>query len=142
MAQNWKNYPYFERRKRRLNKECLERGENSVSETRKEKRQIKFRVNEQEFQQLEASASSVGMTVPAFAKSKVQGKRIKAPRIEREGAFEVAKQLRYYNSNLNQLVKWVNSNKGLHPETNLTEMEQQLTAIREGIDDLWEQLSR
>lgn len=118
------------------------RGENSVSETRKENRQIKFRVNEQEFQQLEASASSVGMTVPAFAKSKVQGKRIKAPRIEREGAFEVAKQLRYYNSNLNQLVKWLNSNKGLHPETNLTEMEQQLTAIREGIDDLWEQLSR
>lgn len=113
-----------------------------MSETRKENRQIKFRVNEQEFQQLEASASSVGMTVPAFAKSQVQGKRIKAPRIEREGAFEVAKQLRYYNSNLNQLVRWVNLNKGLHPETNLTEMEQQLTAIREGIDDLWEQLSR
>lgn len=118
------------------------RGENRVSETRKENRQIKFRVSEQEFQQLETSASSVGMTVPAFAKSKVQGKRIKSPRVEREGALEIARQLRYYNSNLNQLVKWININKDLRPESELKGMEQQLVGIRKGIEELWEQLSR
>lgn len=118
------------------------RGENRVSETRKENRQIKFRVSEQEFQQLETSASSVGMTVPAFAKSKVQGKRIKSPRIEREGALEIARQLRYYNSNLNQMVRWVNTNKNLYRSEELKGMEQQLEGIRKGLDKLWEQLSR
>lgn len=118
------------------------RGENRVSETRKENRQIKFRVSEQEFQQLETSASSVGMTVPAFAKSKVQGKRIKSPRIEREGALEIARQLRYYNSNLNQMVRWVNTNKNLYRSEELKGMEQQLEGIRKGLDELWEQLSR
>lgn len=113
-----------------------------MSETRKENRQIKFRVSEQEFQQLEASASSVGMTVPAFAKSKVQGKRIKSPRIERKGALEIASQLRYYNSNLNQMVRWVNTNKNLYRSEELKGMEQQLEGIRKGIDELWEQLSR
>ncbi|WHZ33247.1 plasmid mobilization relaxosome protein MobC (plasmid) [Desemzia incerta] len=113
-----------------------------MSETRKENRQIKFRVSEQEFKQLEAAAASVGMTVPAFAKSKVKGKRLKSPRIEREGALEIARQLRYYNSNLNQMVRWVNTNKKLYRFDELKGMEHQLEGIRKGLDELWEQLSR
>ena len=113
-----------------------------MSETRKENRQIKFRVSEQEFKQLEASAASVGMTVPTFAKNKVKGKRLKSPRIEREGALEIARQLRYYNSNLNQMVRWVNTNKKLYRFDELKGMEQQLEGIRKGLDELWEQLSR
>lgn len=113
-----------------------------MSETRKENRQIKFRVSEQEFKQLEAAAASVGMTVLTFAKSKVKGKRLKSPRIEREGALEIARQLRYYNSNLNQMVRWVNTNKKLYRFDELKGMEHQLEGIRKGLDELWEQLSR
>ena len=113
-----------------------------MSETRKENRQIKFRVSEQEFKQLEAAAASVGMTVQTKKKSKVKGKRLKSPRIEREGALEIARQLRYYNSNLNQMVRWVNTNKKLYRFDELKGMEQQLEGIRKGLDELWEQLSR
>ncbi|UDE96352.1 hypothetical protein LHA31_12135 (plasmid) [Carnobacterium viridans] len=82
------------------------------------------------------------MSVPNFVKSKAKGTRMRNPKIEIEGAKEIARQLRYYNSNLNQLVKWINTNKALYEPNELKAMEQQLSGIQEGVKGLWEQLSR
>lgn len=82
------------------------------------------------------------MSVPNFVKSKAQGTRMRNPKVEIEGAKEIARQLRYYNSNLNQLVKWINTNKALYEPNELKGMEQQLSGIQEGVKGLWEQLSR
>lgn len=111
-------------------------------ENRREERQVKFRVDEAEYEKLSYLAEQQGMSVPNFVKSKAQGTRLRNPKVEIEGAKEIARQLRYYNSNLNQLVKWINTNKTLYEPTELTAMEQQLSGIQEGVKGLWEQLSR
>ena len=111
-------------------------------ENRREERQVKFRVNEAEYEKLSYLAEQQGMSVPNFVKSKAKGTRMRNPKIEIEGAKEIARQLRYYNSNLNQLVKWINTNKALYEPNELKGMEQQLSGIQEGVKGLWEQLSR
>ena len=111
-------------------------------ENRREERQVKFRVDEAEYEKLSYLAEQQGMSVPNFVKNKAQGTRLRNPKVEIEGAKEVARQLRYYNSNLNQLVKWINTNKTIYEPDGLTAMEQQLSGIQEGVKGLWEQLSR
>ncbi|MCY8232456.1 plasmid mobilization protein [Priestia endophytica] len=65
-----------------------------MSENRNERRQIKFRVSDDEFERLEQMATEFQMSVPKFCKMKAQGARMRPPKIDREGAFEVARQLR------------------------------------------------
>ncbi|WP_431194933.1 plasmid mobilization protein, partial [Bacillus cereus] len=44
-----------------------------MGENRKENRQIKFRVDDLEYQKLEQMAKDAGMSVPTFCKKKAQG---------------------------------------------------------------------
>jgi len=105
-----------------------------VSENRKDNRQIKFRVSEHEFDRLEATAESHQMSVPAFAKKRALGYRMKPPRVDKSGAIEIAKQLRAIGNNVNQLTKQVNA-------TNDVLNGAELQAIKKELHRIWQQFS-
>ena len=104
-----------------------------VGENRKENRQIKFRVNDDEFQRLETMATTVGMSVPTFCKKKAQGSQISPPKIDREGAFEIARQLRSIGNNVNQLARNANEGKAVPKE--------ELQGIEKELHALWQQFN-
>src|SRR5438270_313338 len=53
-------------------------------------------------------AKEFQMSVPNFCKKKAQGARMRPPKIDREGAFEIARQLRAIGNNVNQLSERAN----------------------------------
>lgn len=105
-----------------------------MGENRKENRQIKFRVNDDEFARLEQMAQEMQMSVPAFVKAKAQAARLRPPRINREGAFEIARQLRGIGNNVNQLARKAN-------EGNVTPQQEELYEIKKELQALWQQFS-
>ncbi|MFP3846846.1 MobC family plasmid mobilization relaxosome protein [Priestia filamentosa] len=104
-----------------------------MSENRNERRQVKFRVSDDEFERLEQMATEFQMSVPKFCKMKAQGARMRPPKIDREGAFEVARQLRAIGNNVNQLSKRANEG-GAVPGEELQVIERELKMI-------WQQFS-
>lgn len=104
-----------------------------MGENRKENRQIKFRVSDLEFQNLEQMATSFGMSVPTFCKKKAQGAKMRPPKIDREGAFEIAQQLRAIGNNVNQLAKRANEGKAIPNE--------ELQGIQKELQEIWQQFS-
>lgn len=104
-----------------------------MGENRKENRQIKFRVSDLEFEKLEQMAKASGMSVPTFCKKKAQGARMASPKIDREGAFEIARQLRAIGNNVNQLSRRANEGYAI-PKGELQDVQKELHA-------LWQQLS-
>ena len=101
---------------------------------RKERRQINFRVSESEYSKLQQSAETLNMSVPAFAKKRALGYRMKPPRVDKSGAIEIAKQLRAIGNNVNQLTKRANaSNETLNSE--------ELRAIKKELHEIWLQFS-
>src|SRR5699024_2367898 len=76
-----------------------------MGENRKDNRQIKFRVSDHEYEELEQTANNFHMSVPAFAKKRALGYRMKPPKVDKSGAIEIAKQLRAIGNNVNQLTK-------------------------------------
>lgn len=99
-----------------------------MGENRKENRQIKFRVSDLEFQKLEQLAKASGMSVPAFCKKQAQGAKMTAPKIDREGAFEMARQLRAIGNNVNQLSKRANEGAAV-PKEEVQRLEKELHAL-------------
>ncbi|MGK3796921.1 plasmid mobilization relaxosome protein MobC, partial [Enterococcus faecium] len=74
-------------------------------------------------------------------KSVALGMKYRAPNVDREGAIQIAKELRKYGGNLNQMARFINMNKGQMPSSSdLALMNQQLSQIEKGVIDLWEQL--
>ncbi|WP_432715166.1 plasmid mobilization protein, partial [Staphylococcus aureus] len=71
-----------------------------ATENRRERKQIKFRVTEQEYERLEQMAETLNTSVPMLAKDAAKKKRIKAPLIDRQGAIEIAKELRAIGTNI------------------------------------------
>lgn len=100
---------------------------------RKDNQQINFRVNALEYERLERMAKEVGMSVPSFCKKKAQGSKMRQPNVNREGALEIAKQLRAIGNNVNQLSKRVNA--GNEP------MNDDLKGIQKELHELWQRLS-
>lgn len=111
----------------------LERGGGRLGENRNESRQVKFRVSDLEFERLEQMAKAFQMSVPAFCKKKAQGVRMRPPKMDREGAFEVARQLRAIGNNVNQLSRRANEGNAI-PKGELQDVQKELHA-------LWQQLS-
>lgn len=104
-----------------------------MGENRNESRQIKFRVNDLEFEKLEQMAKAFQMSVPAFCKAKAQGVKMRPPKIDREGAFEIANQLRAIGNNVNQLARRANEGKAI-PNG-------ELQGIQKELQGVWQQLS-
>lgn len=112
-----------------------------TAENRKESRQVKFRVSEDEYQYLSAIADQTGVSVPQLCKNVALGLKYKTPNVEREGAILIANELRKYGSNLNQIARFINLNKGQVPSNqNLVLMNQHLSQIEKGLIGLWERL--
>ena len=105
-----------------------------MSETRKENKQIKFRVSEQEFDRLTAIAESHQISLPALAKKKAMGYRMKPPKVDKSGAIEIAKQLRAIGNNVNQLTKRANA-------TDNDVNSEELRAIKKELHEIWQQFN-
>ncbi len=105
-----------------------------MSEKRKDNRQIKFRVSEQEFDRLEATAESHQISVPAFAKKRALGYHMPQLKIDKAGAIEMAKELRAIGNNVNQLSKRANA-------TNDVINDEELQVIQKELRKIWQQFS-
>ncbi len=90
-------------------------------------------MNDKEFARLEQMAQEMQMSVPSFCKKQAQKARLRPPKINREGAFEIARQLRGIGNNVNQLTKRANEGKAI-PQDELQEIKKELQA-------LWQQFS-
>src|SRR5699024_4372233 len=83
-----------------------------MGENRNDNRQIKFRVSDHEYEELEQTANKYHMSVPDFAKKRALGYRMKPPKVDKSGAIEIAKQLRAIGNNVNQLTRRANASNG------------------------------
>jgi hypothetical protein len=90
-------------------------------------------VSDLEFERLEQMAKAFQMSVPAFCKKKAQGTRMRPPKIDREGAFEIARQLRGIGNNVNQLTRRANEGKAVPKE--------ELKGIQKELQAIWQQLN-
>lgn len=77
----------------------------TLDKNRKENKQIKFRVSDDEFQKLEVVAKESGMSVSACCKKKDLGVQIRPPKVDQDGASELAHQLRSIGNKMNQLTR-------------------------------------
>lgn len=78
-------------------------------------------------------ATEAAMSVPAFCKKQAQGARMRPPKIEREGAFEIARQLRGVGNNVNQLAKRANEGKPVPID--------EVTRLQKEMETIWRQFS-
>jgi len=74
------------------------------------------------------------MTVPALAKKKAMGYRMKPPKVDKAGAIEIAKQLRAIGNNVNQLTRRANA-------TNDDVNSEELQAIKKELHEIWQQFN-
>src|SRR5690625_4957757 len=102
-----------------------------MGENRKDNRQIKFRVSDHEYEELEQTANNFHMSVPAFAKKRALGYRMKPPKVDKSGAIEIAKQLRAIGNNVNQLTKRANASNGKIDS-------EELQAIKKELHKIWQ----
>src|SRR5690625_5422843 len=101
-----------------------------MGENRKDNRQIKFRVSDHEYEELEQTANNFHMSVPAFAKKRALGYRMKPPKVDKSGAIEIAKQLRAIGNNVNQLTRRANASNGKIDSEELQAIKKELHEIR------------
>ncbi|MGQ3740481.1 MobC family plasmid mobilization relaxosome protein [Bacillus sp. Fil] len=111
-----------------------------MSEKRLEPKQIKFRVTENEFERLTLMADNVGMSVPAFVKAKAHGMRVRQPKIDRQGALEIARELRKMGTNLNQIARWCNKRTEVSEEE-CKRLHVNVEEIRKRLEQAWQPLS-
>lgn len=100
---------------------------------RTENKQINFRVSEEEYQRLKKIADNFGMSVGAYCKERSKGSKLVAPKIDREGALNIATELRKIGTNINQIAKYVNIDKN----ANLG----QINGIQRELNNIWQLLS-
>ena len=102
-------------------------------EKRKEPRQIKFRVTDEEYTRLENMADDVGLSVSKFAKQRVLGIKTRHPKIAKPEALQIAAELRRIGSNVNQIAKHANTVENVHMG--------QIRALQEELKAVWQSLN-
>ena len=105
---------------------------------RKERKQISFRVNEDEYLKLQQSAETLNMSVPAFVKKKAQGSRLVAPKFDKETRQSITKDLSKLESNTNQIAKYCNQHQYEAP--NYEALEYNIEELRKRLDEIWKVL--
>ncbi|OAU09704.1 MobC family plasmid mobilization relaxosome protein [Lacticaseibacillus rhamnosus] len=106
--------------------------ENPKTSSRK---QINFRLSDEDFQKLTASALTMGMTPSAYAKSLAVKSQLVKPKFDHETGVQVNFALRRLGTNLNQLARKANFG-------DLSPLQaKQLGEIRKAVNDIWRQLS-
>ena len=104
----------------------------------KERKQISFRVSEDEYLKLQQSAETLNMSVPAFVKKKAQGSRLVAPKFDKETRQSIAKDLSKLGSNANQIAKYCNQHQYEAP--NYEALEYNIEELRRRLDEIWKVL--
>src|SRR5699024_8173461 len=105
-----------------------------MGENRKYNRQIKLRVSDDEYEELEQTANNYHMSVSAFAKKRAMGYRMKPPNVDKSRAIEIAKQLRAIGNNVNQLTRRENASNGKIDS-------EELQAIKKELHEIWQQFN-
>ena len=106
---------------------------------RKERKQISFRVSEDEYLKLQQSAETLNMSVPAFVKKKAQGSRLVAPKFDKETRQSIARDLSKLGANANQIAKYCNQHQ--YDAPNYPALERNISELRERLDEIWQQLN-
>ncbi|MDA2153129.1 MobC family plasmid mobilization relaxosome protein [Bacillus cereus] len=130
-----------------MNEERNAVSSNSLAKKKEPRRrdsiQISFRVNDQDYEKLKASADNLSMSVTAFAKMKVQNARMMKPKFDKESSLQIITELNRIGNNVNQIAKYCNIRQSGRfggnqmdslIEKNLKEVERELAA-------LWQQLN-
>ena len=103
--------------------------------SRKEPKQISFRVSEQEYEKLRESAETLNMSVPAFVKKKAEGSRLVAPKFDKETRQTIVRELSGIANNTNQIAKVLNTKY-----VDADDLNRNLQALRNEVNQLWQQL--
>lgn len=117
--------------------EAQVKGEKTPS--RKEPKQISFRVSEDEYLKLQQSAETLNMSVPNFVKKKAQGSRLIAPKLDRETRQSVTRQLVGIGNNVNQIAKYCNARKD--DSADFKALSYNIEQLRKELNNVWEQLN-
>src|SRR5699024_2970916 len=105
-----------------------------MGENRKDNRQIKFRVSDHEYEELEQTANNFHISVPASAKKRRMGYRMKHTKVDKSGAMEIAKELRAIGKKVNQLTRRANASNGKIDR-------EELQAIKKELHEIWQQFN-
>src|SRR5699024_1679474 len=103
--------------------------------SRKEPKQISFRVSEDEYEKLKQSAETLNMSVPAFVKKKAEGSRLVAPKFDKETRQTIVRDLSGIANNTNQIAKVLNTKY-----VDADDLNRNLQALRNEVNQLWQQL--
>lgn len=103
--------------------------------SRREPKQISFRVSEDEYEKLEQSAETLNMSVPAFVKKKAQGSRLVAPKLDKETRQSITRDLSGIANNTNQIARTLNTRY-----VDADDLNRNLDALRKEVNALWQQL--
>lgn len=104
--------------------------------SRKEPKQISFRVSEQEYEKLRESAETLNMSVPAFVKKKAEGSRLVTPKFDKETRQTIVRDLSGIANNTNQIAKVLNTKY-----VDADDLNRNLQALRNEVNQLWQQLN-
>src|SRR5699024_5950919 len=105
-----------------------------MGENRKDNRQIKFRVSDHEYEELEQTANNFHMSVSAFAKKRAMGYRMKRAKVDKSGAMEIEKTMRAIGNNVNQITRRANASNGKIDS-------EELQAIKKELHEIWQQFN-
>lgn len=104
--------------------------------SRKEPKQISFRVSEQEYEKLRQSAETLNMSVPAFVKKKAEGSRLVAPKFDKETRETIVRELSGIANNTNQIAKVLNTKY-----VNEDDLNWNFEMLRNEVNQLWQRLN-
>ncbi|PEF43399.1 plasmid mobilization protein [Bacillus wiedmannii] len=106
---------------------------------RKERRQISFRVSDDEFAKLQQSAETLQLTVPNFVKKKAQGSRLVSSKFDKETRQIIARNLSQMGNNMNQIAKYCHT----HKEGNIDweRLNYNIEQLRKEVNELWQRLN-
>lgn len=96
---------------------------------RKRNKQVSFRVNDDEYKQLQKKSEIANLSVPQYCKDVSLEKTIREPGIDYKGASEIALEIRRIGNNINQVAKHLNSGFDVS--------QGQISGLQKGLNDIW-----
>lgn len=96
---------------------------------------VPIRLSDEEFERCKEKADALGKSVPAFLRELALRQKVAAPRppfVDREGAQEIARELRAIGNNVNQLARRANEGAVRVVE---------LDAVQKELAEIWRLLS-
>lgn len=130
-----------------MNEERNAVSNNSLAKKKEPRRrdsiQISFRVNDQDYEKLKASADNLSMSVTAFAKMKVQNARMMKPKFDKESSLQIITELNRIGNNVNQIAKYCNIRQSGRFGGNQMDslIEKNLKEVERELEALWQQLN-